>query len=118
MNIDDIWNCEERIADLLGVPVPRWIDQDITAATCAAIMQGGCESGAYMPAVTYWQAIETMAAHGDDVVDYILDGIGHHPDTRDCGTWGQIAVLYLSLAVDIWASQTIAQLEDMEEEDA
>lgn len=118
MDMNDIWNCETCIADIEGFTVPRWIDRDITAATCAAIMQGGCESGAYMPAVTYWQAIETMAAHGDAVVEYILDAIGHHPDTRDCGTWGQIAVLYLSLAVDIWASQTIGQLEELEEEDA
>jgi len=33
--------------------IPQWIEQDITPSTVAAILQGGCESGAYMPAVTY-----------------------------------------------------------------
>lgn len=53
---DALWNNEEPVADL-GIEVPRWIDQDISPNDIAAICQGGCASGAYMPAVTYYQAL-------------------------------------------------------------
>ena len=53
--------------------VPNWIEQDITHADIAAIVQGGCASGAYMPAVTYATAAAVMAEHGDDVLQYLYE---------------------------------------------
>lgn len=70
-----------------------------------AIQQGGCASGAYMPAVTYWQASKTMAEHGDDVLEYIVDQWGELPTPDNDLSWSGIAVLYLSTAVEIWCAQ-------------
>jgi hypothetical protein len=79
MTDQEIWNCETPVAELLGVNVPSWIEQDIAASTIASIAQGGCASGAYMPAVTYWTASDVMAAYGDDVLDYIHESTGELP---------------------------------------
>jgi hypothetical protein len=52
---------------------PEWITQALSPYDIAAINQGGCASGAYMPAVTYHAAALTMSDHGDDVLQYIQD---------------------------------------------
>jgi hypothetical protein len=96
------------------VDIPRWIDQDIDSATVDAIVQGGCDSGAYMPAVTYHTALETMSEHGDDVLDYITDAIGELPDVSG-ESWAGMACKYLSCAVELWASAVQSQLEDIKE---
>lgn len=96
--------------------VPAWIDQEITGATIAAICQGGCDSGAYMPAVTYHEALETMSEHGDDVLAYI-------EDFRDVAlthpkgiSWSGMACFYLSFAVEIWAHGAADELVEALEE--
>ena len=69
----NLWEHEDPITDLdeCDVKVPRWIEQDISPSDVAAIVQGGCASGAYMPAVTYYDATQTMNEHGDDILQYI-----------------------------------------------
>tara|TARA_R110000737_G_scaffold3127_1_gene10849 strand:- start:1299 stop:1523 length:225 start_codon:yes stop_codon:yes gene_type:complete len=57
-----------------------------------------------MPAVTYWQALDTMGLHGNEVLEYITDCLGDLPQIRSDSSWGQIAVMYLSCAVDLFAS--------------
>ena len=99
---DILWEHDSPIKDL-GITVPNWIEQDITGADIAAILQGGCASGAYMPAVTYWQAKETMGEHGDDVLQFIQDTYGELPQPLDSESWSGIAVFYLSTAVELWA---------------
>jgi hypothetical protein len=96
---------DERTLVSTGLTVPSWISQDLTFYDAAAICQGGCESGAYMPGVTYWQALATMALHGDEVLDYIVDFLGELPPIRSDSSWGQIAVVYLSYAVELFASR-------------
>ena len=49
---------------------PAWIG-DVDVFDIMAINQGGCSSGAYMPAVIYCEALHTMYVHGDDVMEYI-----------------------------------------------
>lgn len=117
----DLW-VETEIREL-GIDVPRWIDQDITAATVAAIIQGGCSSGAYMPAVTYHQALATMQEYGDDVLQYIEDSYGSLSATGitlEGKSWAGIACDLLSAAVELWASSVEQEvgdaLEDREEE--
>ncbi len=89
------------------VTVPRWIEQDITLGTIAGVIEGGCDSGAYMPAVTYWQALETMNEHGSKVMGY-LDSCGAPTMEIDfkhdywAGTWAGIACKLLSAAVEYW----------------
>ena len=92
---------DTRIIDY-GIDVPDWIEQDVTAGDVAAIMEGGCASAAYMPAVTYHRASATMADHGDDVLEYITDHCGELPAPHDGESWLGIAVHYLALAVELW----------------
>ena len=99
---DTLWNHDEPIAEL--VDIPAFIDDDLTACQVAAIIQGGCASGAYMPAVSYCQARATMNEHGDEVLQYIEDYYDELPKVPNGSSWSQIAVFYLSLAVDLWAA--------------
>jgi hypothetical protein len=107
----DLWEMQNPITtypQFEGVEVPAWIEQDISPYDVAAIVQGGCASGAYMPAVTYATAQEIMNEHGDDVLDYINDvdpGLLVIPgDVIEGTSWAGIAVYYLSVAVELWAS--------------
>ena len=86
---------------------PDWItcNQSLDLSDIQAIQQGGCASGAYMPAVTYYTATQTMSEHGDDVLQYIEDSLGELPDIPTGESWGGIAVFFLSVAVELWAGQ-------------
>jgi hypothetical protein len=114
----DLWNNEDPIAHIphLGLDVPAWISDDISPYDVAAICQGGCASGAYMPAVTYSKALATMAEHGDDVLQYIDDALGELPAPPSDASWSGLAVFYLSTAVELWASSAEGILEEYEPE--
>ena len=99
----NLWENDEPVADL-GIDVPQWVEQDITPYDVAAICQGGCASGAYMPAVTYYQALQTMNEHGDDVWDFIGGYYGEIPNPVESNSWAHMAVFYVSFAVELWAS--------------
>jgi hypothetical protein len=117
MTSEEIWNCETPVADLLDCDVPQWIEQDIAASTVISISGfGGCNSGAYMPAVTYYTALRTMAEHGDDVLQYIQDALGELPQPRADESWSGLACFYLSYAVELWAHDIMCQLEELETE--
>ena len=110
----DMWNDETKICDY-EIEVPAWIDQDLSAQDIASIMQGGCASGAYMPAVTYCQASETMSKHGDDVLQLIQDSYGELPTIKSDESWSGIACFYMSIAVELWACQIGDELEAISE---
>jgi hypothetical protein len=114
----DLWNTETLIEDIEGLDVdlPNWLEDDISAYDVAAICRGGCASGAYMPAVTYYKALATMQGHVDEVLQYIEDAIGELPNVTG-QSWGQIGCTYLSTAVDLWASSVESELEAFEPED-
>ena len=107
----DLWNYDTPVTDL-DIDVPEWIEQDITCYDVAAILQGGCASGAYMPAVTYHEASKTMAEHGDDALDYILSHMGDLPNPPYDVSWSGLAVFYLSYAVELWASSVEDSIEE------
>jgi hypothetical protein len=121
----DLWNIDKPVTDYCEeaeppeLDVPDWIEQDITCSTVAAIVQGGCASGAYMPAVTYHQALKTMSEHGDAVLGYLSEHVLLSPPP-DESSWSGIAVHHLSMAVDLWAFNIEGPLtqaiEDAEEE--
>jgi hypothetical protein len=96
--------------------IPNFIDQDLTPYDLAAIIQGGCASGSYMPAVTYHQALETMSEHGNDVLQYIEDRLGEIPQPKNNESWSGLAVFYLSYAVELWASEN-EELADWDNEE-
>jgi hypothetical protein len=67
----ELRNVVERLNDQ-----PKWLQSmGVIEEMCTlqSISQGGCASGAYMPAVTYHTALETMLEHGDDILSYIED---------------------------------------------
>lgn len=115
----DLWNTETPIKDIEGLDIdlPSWLIDDISPSDVAAIIQGGCASGAYMPAVTYHDAQKTMALHGDDVLQYIEDAGMELPNVAGQG-WSEMACTYLSAAVELWASAVESHLEEFEAEDA
>lgn len=115
MNNDDMWNDDEPVTRH-GVEVPAWIDQDISPYDVAAICQGGCASGAYMPAVTYYTAAKIMGEHGDDVLDYINENYSGIPGIAGNESWSGLAVHFLSTAVEIWAGEAMSELEGLSEE--
>ena len=113
-------NYDAPIADLVEGGIPAWIDASLTGSDLAAILHGGCASGAYMPAVTYHLARETMSEHGDDVLEYVEASYGELPEPPKGSSWSGIAVHYLSCAVELWAmdqEEPLAlELERLEDE--
>ncbi len=95
---------------------PNWITEILSPYDIAAINQGGCASGAYMPAVTYHEAIETMSRYGDEVLDYIEEQTGALPKPPSTDSWGGLSCFYLSYAVELWAisHEALADWEDDE----
>lgn len=117
MSTISLWDFDHlECADLLDDGIPAWIEAGISPADVAAIVQGGCASGAYMPAVTYCKALETMGEHGDDVLQYIEDALGEIPAPRSGESWSGLAVFYLSYAVELWAGAVEQDLETAIEE--
>jgi len=113
MTDDALWNDETELREL-GIKVPAWIEQDITCYDIAAICQGGCESGAYMPAVIYHKAVDTMAEHGEEIFDVIEQAFDSALDVlkrgKDDATWRHMAVAFVSFAVESWAQEIHAEL--------
>ena len=109
-----LWTRDEPIIDIApDIDIPEWVeDREITAVDIAAILQGGCASGAYMPAVHYGKALATMSKHGDEVLEFIVDRFGEL--LRPCfnESWSGLASHYLSHAVELWAASIEDELAD------
>lgn len=94
---------------------PNWIEGKTTVGDLIEIVRGGCESGSYMPAVTYHQAAETMGEFGDEVTEWLenygdplsvlLEGAGEL-------SWGGLCCKILSRAVEAYALTTLQDLFD------
>ena len=115
MEDDTLWEDENPVTRF-DIDVPQWIEQDISPNTLMAIEQGGCASGAYMPAVTYYDAKKTMGEHGDDVLQYIQDTYGELPKPQNDESWAGMAVHYMSVGVELWAGVTLQELRDLNPE--
>lgn len=97
------------------IEVPAWIEQDITCSDVAAVLQGGCESGAYMPAVTYHQALATMAEHDEAILDMVKNTGATVPDVLEVG-WYRFACWLVSAAVESWCADIEDELRRAVEE--
>jgi hypothetical protein len=84
--------------------LPEWISADLSPNDIAAVNQGGCDSGAYMPACEYHTANMTMACHGDDVLQYLEDVTGELPTPPQDICWSGLACFYLSKAVELFCA--------------
>ena len=115
----DMWNNNNPVTDY-DIEVPSRITGEVTCYDIAAITQGGCASGAYMPAVTYHTSLMVMTDHGDAVLDYIEEQLGALPDlpTDTLTSWSGMASFYLSYAVELWAMSVESELEGIEEDKA
>jgi len=111
---EKMWNDEREVRK--NHTVPPWIEQDIQYDQVMAIVQGRCNSGSYMPAVTYHIASIVMGKHGDTVLEYLDDyGITDEVPLYQTGdSWSMIAVRALSLAVETWANTIHGAYEDLE----
>lgn len=115
MSYEKLYEHEEVVARE-HVEVPAWIDQEIDCSQIAAIIHGGCESGSYMPAVTYHHALQTMSEHGEEVFDFLeqADALSL-PDpgsSRHAASWAALACYFLSLAVELWANSVEDELTE------
>lgn len=123
MSYTTLYNEDTKKVSDFDIDVPSWIEQDITPNDVAGILEGGCASGTYMPAVTYHSAAATMAQHGDDVLQFIENHMGELPEIPRGESWSGIAVFFLSYAVELWASSVEEELtkaiegSDSEDED-
>lgn len=95
--------------------IPEWIDDEVTLGQVQSIAQDRCASGAYMPAVETWTALETLRDKGEAVLDYCMDyGIleGHALDERlESEGWGGLACWIMSRAVECWAQIALDELD-------
>lgn len=99
----NLWDIEKPVKDY--IEVPDWIEQDISVNDIPAIVQGGCTSGAYMPACVYAEAMDTMRHHGDEVFEFLENTLGELPAVPedDRRSWSSMACHYMTSAVDLWA---------------
>lgn len=119
----------ERYIQAHDLEIPEWIEEitdslyvneDVVwVSSIKDIVQGGCASGSYMPAVTYCDAMKTMGQYGDEVLQYIWEQLGDVPQydqSASCFGWAEMAVFYLSTAVELWAGGIMAEVEEADEE--
>jgi hypothetical protein len=110
---------ENNINNWINEQRPEFIERDIDCHDVLSIVQGGCASGAYMPAVRYYDARKTMAEHGNEVLEFIEERYGELPQVPSGESWDGIAVFFLSVAVEVWAcgiEDTVRDLMDSNEE--
>lgn len=72
-------------------------------AELIAIYEGGCASGAYMPAVTYFTAKKTFIEYEDKLCDYV-DGYGLSLDLDKGDCFSNFCAKVCSAAVESWVS--------------
>ncbi len=97
----DIREVVERLSDQ-----PGWITchSDFEISDIQGIQEGGCASGACMPAVTYHRANEVMKEYGDEVLEYIYKSDAEFTIPEGV-SWSQLASHCLSMAIELWCWQ-------------
>ena len=107
------------MAELRGIEIPDWVEQDITLDTCKSIAKYGCEGDQYGPGFLHYEATQVMTRYGSKVFEYIYETLGEMPKLSEDNlrSWGSLACHYVSTAVELWASQFTDLEEEEEEED-
>lgn len=95
---------------------PEWLEamgEGIDSfCTIQAVNQGGCASGAFMPAVTYYTAAKIMGEFGDDILEYLEDCYGNVAPLERGTSWGSYCCQLVSDAVELWCAQ-FSELESV-----
>ena len=116
---NSMWNETAEIQDF-DIEVPFFVKFDLdddghetvrqpTAQDVAAIYSGGCESGAWMPSVTYYTALRNVAENARELECYLDDmgiTVGRGLDDGIMST----AVTLVSTAVEVWAHRVHQEL--------
>jgi len=79
-----------------------------------AIIQGGCESGAYMPAVTYANALDAMGKHSTDIEFWASQTIEEIVFNPSEDTFSGLATKLCSAAVENWVNQFFSDLDGVD----
>ena len=91
---------------------PEWLEQLGTIEcflTLASIAQGGCASGAYMPAVTYYTAKQALFSElGEDMANYAINFLAEVDSLDQVAIHLEDGIQYMaaylaSVAVETWA---------------
>ena len=108
------WDIDTPLNDLnIDLIVPDWLDEDFSPYDMAGVYHGGCASGSYMPAVTYWQAKETMAHYGEKIWEYLQDHYVLDNNILNLDTsWGNLLCNIVSMAVELWVSENYDYVAD------
>lgn len=103
--------------DIDWLKVPAFVNPDyMNLNRMQQIYNKGCEGAEYMPAVTYWVALNTMndRQSADQVWDW-LEQVGESDQAPPSEIlkqgWERIAVFYLSRAVELWCHSVMDRLE-------
>lgn len=80
--------------------------QPLSGTDIAAVIQGGCASGAWMPAVTYNRAAEILRDHEGEVF-VLLEDAGIDPATLPGASrsYRQFGCDLVSAAVEVWCAR-------------
>ena len=115
---NSMWNEEAQVQDF-DIDVPFFVKFDIdadgetvrqpTAQDVAAIYHGGCSSGAWMPAVTYYTAGRNIAENAREIEEY-LDAAGIEIEKGAHDDIMMVAVRMVSTAVSVWAERVHEEL--------
>ena len=93
-----------------GIEPPHWVSETISTLDVAVIIEWGCASGTYPPAVSYTQAIETMNAYGDEIFEFIKDN--QEVPRFEITSWEAGAVKIVSAAVELWCDNVAGELAE------
>ena len=105
-----LYSVDRPVSDY-GIEPPGWISEPISTLDVAAIIEGGCQSGTYPPAVEYRQALETMNAYGDEIIEFIANNQWETP-RFEITSWKAGAVKIVSLGVELWCSNISDELAE------
>ena len=113
MNAEKDW---EKAVESGEFIVPEWVDLGYisTVETLSEIRDYGCESGVYMPAVRYRDALLTMSEYGDEIMEFLNDNYFFDSGIFNARheSFSSLCVQLLSAAVEIWAGSLYEELQD------
>ena len=101
----------DRPTSELGIEPPGWISETISTLDVGGIVEVGCGSGTYPPAVNHAQALETMNAYGDEIFEFIKDNQWEVPHFVIV-SWKAGAVEIVSTAVEMWCNNVADELAE------
>ena len=107
---EDCW-VPDWLGDSVSIPSRTHDCRMIDVSFLKDVCQGGCASGAYMPAVTYYDAKRTMHEYGDEIVEYLEEQYGEPVDQPVSFNWSQLCCHYFSMATENWAMSLLCQAE-------